>query len=223
MKTTTLGLALAAVLSAHTAIAQQSSDGNWMLRVRALHLEPANQSSAGNGNSGITSTVLPSDAVNVSSKWIPEFDVSYFFTPNIAAELVLTVPQKHDVTITKGPLAGTHAGTLKELPPTLLLQYHFAPDAQFRPYVGAGVNYTRISNVDLGSLNSITGTGSNLDRNSWGGALQAGFDIKVTKNSYINFDVKKLYIQSDLQVGGNTVSTLKINPLLWGVGYGFRF
>jgi outer membrane protein len=213
---------IAAFLSTSSAWAQQT-DGNWMVRVRALHLEPANKSDAGNGQSGITSTVLPSDAISVNNKWIPEVDVSYFFTKNIAAELVLTVPQKQDVTITKGPLAGTKAGTFKHLPPSLLLQYHFMPDATFRPYVGAGVNYTRISSVHLDGLNAVTGTSSDLEHSSWGAALQAGFDVKLDAHSYINFDVKKVYIKADLKVGGNTVSTVNVDPILWGVGYGYRF
>jgi outer membrane protein len=28
---------------------------------------------------------------------MPELDISYFFTPNFAAELILTYPQKHDI------------------------------------------------------------------------------------------------------------------------------
>ena len=55
-------------------------------------------------------------------KTIPELDISYFFTPNIAAELVLTVPQEHRVY-----LNGTDIGSFKHLPPTLTLQYHFMP------------------------------------------------------------------------------------------------
>ena len=61
--------------------------------------------------------------MHVSSKTIPEIDISYFFTPNIAAELILTYPQKHDVT-----LDGNNIGTFKHLPPTLSLQYHFMPE-----------------------------------------------------------------------------------------------
>jgi outer membrane protein len=109
------------------------------------------------------------------------------------------------------------------LPPSLLLQYHFLPEATVRPYVGAGINYTRISNVDFSGLNAVTGTSSDLDHSSWGGVMQAGFDIKIAKNSYINFDVKKLYISADLKVGGLSVSTVHIDPVLWGIGYGFKF
>ncbi len=44
-------------------------------------------------------------------------------------------------------LNGAKIGTLKHLPPTLLAQYHFTNLGAFKPYVGAGINYTRFSSV----------------------------------------------------------------------------
>ncbi len=73
----------------------------------------------------------------MNDKVIPELDISYYFTPNFAAELILTYPQKHDVRSD-----GTKIGTLKHLPPTLLAQYHFTNFGAFKPYVGAGINYS---------------------------------------------------------------------------------
>ncbi|KAI5935591.1 Inhibitor of nuclear factor kappa-B kinase subunit alpha [Manis javanica] len=67
------------------------------------------------------------------------------FTPNIAAELVLTYPQKHD----RGAVRRSQIGSLKHLPPMLLAQYHFTNFGAFKPYVGAGANYTRFSSVSF--------------------------------------------------------------------------
>ncbi len=184
------------------AMAQQSP---WLVRVRAEHLSPADKSDPLGGAGA-------SDRLGVSSKTIPELDVSYFFTPNIAAELVLTYPQKHDVR-----LDGANIGSFKHLPPTLLLQYHFAPEAQFRPYLGAGVNYTRISSVNL-----LGGAGS-LENSSVGLALQAGVDYKLDQHWSLNFDVKKVQIRSDVFISGAKVSSVKIDPLMVGVGVGYRF
>ena len=148
------------------------------MRVRAVHLNSANSDSTGLD-------------LSINDKWIPELDISYFITPNIAAELVLTVPQKH--TLSAG---GTSIGTLKHLPPTLTLQYHFAPSAAVRPYLGAGLNYTRFSSVKLPA-------GVDIDRNSFGGALQAGLDVPVAKNMVVNLDVKKVYIRTDVSAAGD--------------------
>ena len=191
-----------------------AEDGNWMVRVRAVHVDWVNQSDA------IAALAVPANGIHLENKTIPEVDISYFFTKNLAAELILTYPQKHYISVVGVGVVGS----LKELPPALTLQYHFAPDAQFRPYVGAGFNYTTFSSVNLAPLNAVTGGTNTIDRSNFGGALQAGFDVKVGANSYINFDVKKLYIKTDLtnSVLGK-LSTITGDPVLVGIGYGMRF
>ncbi len=198
-------LALATVPAA----AQQPAEGKFMVRVRALSLSPADKSDA------IPSLSVPADAITVSSKIFPEIDVSYFFTKNIAAELVLTYPQQHDV-----ELSGTKIGTFKHLPPSLLLQYHFLPDGKFRPYIGAGANLTLISDVQL----AVPGVGAlDLEDSSVGVVGQLGADFKVGPKQFLNIDVKKVTIGSDVLAGGNKVSSVKVDPFLVSVGFGIRF
>lgn len=183
----------------------QAQDGNWLVRVRAAHLNPADKSAPLGG-------IGAADRITVSDKTIPEFDISYFFTPNLAAELVLTYPQKHDVL-----LDGAVIGSFKHLPPTLLGQYHFDAIGQFTPYLGAGVNFTRISNVHL-----LNGAGD-LESHSVGLALQAGVDYKINNNWSLNLDIKRINIRSDVTVAGATVSQVKVDPTLVAVGVGYRF
>ncbi len=177
----------------------QAQTTPWMLRVHALYLDSANKDETGND-------------LSINNKTFPEVDVSYFFTPNIAAELVLTYPQKQDVRS-----GGTKIGTLKHLPPTLSVQYHFTGMGAFKPYLGAGLNYTRFSSVD------ILGGAATLDKSSTGFAVGAGFDYEVQKNMYVNIDVKKVQIRTDVSIGGANQGTFKVDPLLVGVGIGFRF
>ena len=192
----------AAVLVAGVAssvMTQTASEGSWLVRARAVHLDMSNKDSTGLG-------------LAVNNKTIPEVDVTYFFTPNIAAELILTVPQEQKVYSN-----GTQIGTFKHLPPTLLAQYHFTGLPGYKPYVGVGINYTDISKVNL------LGGAATLDNDSWGGALQAGVDIPLDKNWSINLDVKKVYIKSRVYAGGLNAGTLKLDPVLAGVGIGYRF
>lgn len=170
----------------------------WMVRVHALNLDSANKDSTGLD-------------LTVNNKVFPEVDISYFFTPNIAAELVLTYPQKHTV-----KAGGTEIGTLKHLPPTLSLQYHFTDMGAFKPYVGAGLNYTHFSSVNLPA-------GVDIKRNSYGLAVGAGFDYEIQKNVYLNVDVKKVQIKTTVSAGGSDIGDFKVDPLLVGVGVGFRF
>jgi outer membrane protein len=99
----------------------------------------------------------------------------------------------------------------------LTLQYHFDTNAGFKPYVGAGVNYTRFSNVN------VLGGAADVDRNSFGLALQAGVDIPLSKDLYLNIDVKKVYIKTDVSAGGVPAGTFKVDPVLFGVGLGWKF
>ncbi|MDR9834959.1 OmpW/AlkL family protein [Herbaspirillum huttiense] len=206
-KIVTITAAVAALASSFAAapVFAQEAQSPWLVRVRAVDLSPENKSDPVGGTGA-------SDRITINEKVIPELDISYFFTPNIAAELVLTYPQKQDVR-----LDGNKIGTFKHLPPTLLLQYHFMPEAAFSPYVGAGINYTRISGVDLAN-------GLQLDSSSVGGALQIGADYKINKNWLINFDIKKVQISSDVKTASGTkISSVKIDPWLIGVGVGYRF
>ena len=210
-----LGIAIGAVGLAFSAgVSAQQTEGSWMVRARAVYLGMDNSNSAGQA----PLAALPADSISVNDKTIPEADITYFFTPNIAAELVLTVPQKQNVTI--NALGIGAVGTFKHLPPTLTLQYHFAPTATVRPYIGAGINYTRISGV---SLSAGPGATLGLENDSTGLALQAGLDYKLSGNMFLNFDIKKIYIQSDVTLNGAKISTLKLDPLAIGVGVGWRF
>lgn len=183
----------------------QAQDGPWLVRARATQLTPADKSTPLGGAGA-------SDRISVSEKTIPEVDLSYFFTPNLAAELVVTYPQKHDVL-----LDGAVIGSFKHLPPTLLAQYHFNAIGRFMPYVGAGINFTRISSVHL-----LNGAGD-LENHSVGLALQAGVDFKIDKNWSLNLDVKRVNIRSDVTVAGAVVSKVKVDPTMVSVGVGYRF
>jgi outer membrane protein len=207
MKKSTLQLLFAAFgILAGDAMAQQSAAPSpWLVRVRAVHISPANESAPIGG-------VGAADRLHVSDKTIPELDVSYFFTPNLAAELVLTYPQKHEVT-----LDGANIGSFKHLPPTLSAQYHFMPASTIKPYLGAGVNYTTMSKVNL-----LNGAGS-LEHASWGWSLQAGVDFRLDEHWSLNLDAKKVRIRSDVFIAGARASSVNVDPVLLGVGLGYRF
>jgi outer membrane protein len=187
---------LAVVLIAGLPTVAQAED--WMMRVRALDIVPDVKTSP---------TVA---GLDVSNEWTPEVDFTYFVTPNIGMELILAT-QRHEVS-----LNGTSLGKLNHLPPTLTVQYHFNPAPTIKPYIGAGLNYTTFYNVDLAP-------GLTVDKHSFGGALQAGVDIAISQNGYINLDVKKIWIGTEVRNGGAKLTDLGINPVVWGIGYGFRF
>ncbi len=157
MKRSTLATAATLLaLFSHQALA----DDNWLVRVRAVKLSPADKSDPVGGSGA-------ADRLHVSSKTIPDIDIS--------------------------------------------------PASQLSPYVGAGINYTLIHGVDL-----LGGKGG-LEHSSVGLALQAGLDYKLDKKWSINIDVKKIQIRSDVTASGAKISAVKVDPLLVGVGVGYRF
>lgn len=218
----------ASLFCATTATAQDNNNDSadfdrWMVRVRGVGVLPNESADIG---------IIGGDA-DISSTFIPELDFTYFFTKNIAAELILGT-SKHDVKTTGsdisaigGPTsADVDLGSVRLLPPTLTVQYHFYTfDGMFKPYVGAGINYTIFYDVKPGN------TVHDVDYdNSVGFALQLGFDIKISDKFYINADAKQLFLNTDVTVDGSNLAPglsipadVDINPLLLGVGIGYTF
>ncbi|MEP7156963.1 MAG: OmpW family outer membrane protein [Betaproteobacteria bacterium] len=172
----------------------------WLVRLRALELKPENSNMPG-----------LKDSISINNKVIPEVDVSYALNNNWSAELVLTYPQKHDVRA-----GGTTIGTVKHLPPSLMLQYRFANDSGVVPYLGAGLNYTRFMQARLPA-------GITVDKQSMGVAAQLGIDFEIARNTYFNIDYKYITMKTDVMAGGARLTTLELNPSLFGVGIGYRF
>lgn len=182
----------------------------WKVRLRGLYVLTDNK--------GLVNGIGDSDLA-YSNTTIPELDISYFFTDNVAAELILGTTYAR--INGKGSIAGLgEVGKVWLLPPTLTMQYHFTNFGDFKPYVGAGVNYTLFYNQDAGSADKLD------VKNSFGAALQVGFDYRISDHWDFNFDVKKIYMQPkfDVTVGGTEFSgKAKINPWLIGTGIGYRF
>lgn len=181
----------------------QADDTGLMVRARAVHISFDNAN-----NDGLS-------GIEAKDRWIPEVDFSYFFTKNIAAELVLTYPQTVDILSN-----GTQIGKIKALPPSLMAQYHFTDLGAFKPYVGLGLNYTLFMSRD-----NILNGAATVDQSSFGLAAQVGFDYMFTKNLGLNVDVKYIQMETDVKLtaDGTKLGTLGLNPITAGVGVTYKF
>ncbi|EON14644.1 MULTISPECIES: OmpW family protein [Pandoraea] len=178
--------------------------GDILARVRAIGILPDSHASG---------SVLPTLGVTVNNAIVPELDFTYMILDNVGVELILGM-SRHQLTSNIG-----HLGGVNVLPPTLLLQYHFNHAGKVRPYVGAGINYTRFWNSSL----NAGGTPISIKNHSVGPALQAGVDIQMTKNLFFNIDIKKVWMKTDTSLAGTDLGTLHIDPLIVGVGVGLKF
>ena len=195
---------------------------NWQVRLRGVAVQPNEKAEV--------STI--GGNVNISNSFIPELDFTYFFNKNVAAELILGTT-KHDVKTTGSNLtaiggpasAEVDLGSVWLLPPTLTLQYHFYPTKTLKPYLGAGLNYTIFYSVDEGSVVK----GLDYD-NAVGFALQGGLDYMLNDKYFLNFDIKKLFLKTDVNVDATNLAPglkipaeVNIDPLLIGFGVGMKF
>ena len=215
--------AFALTLLAATALASpaQAEKGDILVRVRGIMVAP-NESS-----SGITPT-FPAEGVQVNNSIMPEVDFTYMFSKHVGAELIVATTKhsasgKTGTTGSIGRLASTWV-----LPPTLTLQYHFAPDGPVRPYVGAGVNYTIFYSEDAsGGLEAAVGKTKVHMKDSFGWALQAGVDVPISERVFVNFDVKYIDIDTTARLTTTAIGTqrtrIHLDPLVFGVGVGMRF
>lgn len=165
--------------------------------------------------------------VNVTNNLIPEVDFTYYFTKNIAAELILGT-SKHEVVAVNTALGNLDLGRVMLLPPTLNLQYHFYPTKNLKPYIGAGLNYTIFYDEGQGKGRNTAITNVDYD-NNLGYSFQLGFDYKINDKLYWNVDVKKVYLNTDVEVGAAlpagqvyVPADVDLNPWLISTGIGFK-
>ena len=199
IKTVLCTAVLLTTAAANTAMAMDQ--GDWLIRAGASYIDPKSNNH---------------DVVSVDSATSFTFNVSYFMTEAWAVELLAAWPFKHDLELKDG----TEIGDTKHLPPTLSIQYHWAPNSVFQPYVGVGLNFTTFFSEDLyGPLEGV-----DLDLgNSWGLAGEIGADIKLSDQWFLNLSVRYMDIETKAKLDGESIGKVDISPWIYGGNVGFRF
>ena len=194
--------AIVSVLGVVAVPAVQAQDaGDWIWRVGVHNVRPKSDNH---------------DVVNVDTGASLTFNGTYIFAPHWGVELLAAMPFAHDINLNGG---GKVAET-KQLPPTLSLQYHFNPNGSWRPYVGAGLNYTLFFNEK--TVGALAGNKLELDP-SWGLATQLGLDVELGSNWFANVDARWFDIDSDATLNGTRLGTVEIDPYAFGLAIGRRF
>ena len=192
--------------------APANNDGSkWQFRLRGIVVTPDESADI---------EAIGGDA-SISTAFVPEFDISYFFNENWSLELILATT-KHDVEAVGTQVGDIDLGHVWLLPPTLTGQYHFT-GGDFVPYLGAGVNLTLFYGVDEGPVADDVDYDTAL-----GFALQGGFDFMLNDKWFLNLDVKKLFLNTDATVnattalGATVTADVDINPWIFGFGVGVK-
>jgi len=211
-----LAAATLLALACNAAQADGIADGNNVLKLGITRYDTHSKT---NGISGIG--VPPGADAEVGDATTAIFVYERLLTPQVGLEFVLGVPPRLKAKAT-GSVAflGDDVLSAKNVAPTLLLNYHFFdPSATWRPYVGAGIKYTKFTDV-RSSLAPDVQMGS-----STGLALQAGISYAITKDIGLFASIAKINVKSKVVASGPTVltTTVDFRPLVYSAGVSFQF
>lgn len=170
---------------------------------------------------GVTGIGIPAGAdatTGDATTWLLTYE--RMVTPQLGVELVMGKPPHIKAQATGSVAFLGEVVSANSVSPTLLVNWHFgAPGSTLRPYVGAGINYTK-----------FTGVRSNYPwqvglSDSWGPAVQAGVDYNVSGAWVLWASVAMVKVKSDLVAVGATVlqTTIDFRPRVYSAGVGYRF
>jgi outer membrane protein W/outer membrane protein OmpA-like peptidoglycan-associated protein len=198
---TALACVIAGILFSTSADAQ---DSRWQVRAGVHDIMPKTD----NGKLDLGTGPI---AVDVDDAVGFTFDFTYFANNHWGLNLLLAAPFEHDIDLANGQTV-----TTQHLPPTLSAVYQFNPDGRVRPYLGAGINYTKFFSEDPNDLHL---------GDSMGPAAMAGLDVGFTEHWFATLDVRWMDIDTNVSLKGvkPELGTVSIDPFVAGLMVGYRF
>ncbi len=165
--------------------------------------------------------IPPGAGVETSDATTAIFVFERTFTPNIGAELVLGVPPRIKAKATGSVAYLGEVLSARNVSPTLLVNYYFGdPGDTWRPYLGAGINYTKFTGIRT----TLPATSVSMS-DSWGWALQGGVNYAVSARWGLFASVARLDVKSDVVAVNSTVltTTVDFRPVTYAAGVWLRF
>ena len=223
MKNSVRIIAAAAALAACGLVSAQSA-GSWLARVGVTHLAP----DVNSGN--LSAPSFPNTKVDAKSNTQLGGGITYMLTDNLAVDVPLATPFKHDLT-GDGAIAGVgKLGSTKAIPATLMMQYRFnEANAAFRPYVGLGVTYAYFyDEKTTATLNGLTGgtlanpTTAKVD-NKFGALAQLGFVYNFNERWFVDASYSKSFLKTKIHLSSGQSINVKLDPNVFALAVGYRF
>lgn len=215
-------VAAAAVMAVASSASAQSA-GQWTAKVGVAEITPKVKSG------DVSAPALPGTKAAIGSDTKPIFSFSYSLTDNVSTELDLGMPFKHTL-YGDGAIKGTgELGTVKALPPTLLVQYRFfKPDAMLRPYVGAGVTYAYFAKeTGSGRLTAISDIGGPATtfkvKNKLATSIQAGLVYNINERWFADVAYIKSFLKTKVDFSSGQTQDITLDPQVISFGIGYKF
>lgn len=191
-------LALVALLG----VSASAIAGPWQVKLGGSVLAPTSDTNLGGA------TVKAEHEFNFTPS------VEYFFNDNFSAELLLAAPFNQNATINGDRLDGK----FKHLPPTITAKYNFKNSSRFTPYIGIGAT-AFIPWDEAGLIDNV--------KTDYGFAGQIGMNFQPAdaKNWGVFVDVRYADLNPEITLADadKTKFNLDVNPIVYTLGYSYRF
>jgi len=209
------GVAAAAALAVFAPCALAQSQG---ANVVKLGITEYTTHESTTGISGVG--VPPGADADIGNATTVIFVYERLFTPNVGLEFVIGLPPTLKAHGSGSVAFLGEVLSVRNVSPTLLLNYHFlSPSDALRPYVGAGINYTRFTSISSSLAPDVKMS------DSTGLAVQAGINYAITKDIGLFASVAKLNVKSKVVASGATVltTTVDFRPIVYSAGVSYQF
>ncbi|KGJ88237.1 OmpW/AlkL family protein [Thalassotalea sp. ND16A] len=226
MKKNLISLAIVSMLASNAAVASSYQAGDFVVRGGATMVSPDDSKSAVLlGGADSTMSISVDDNTQLGLNFV------YFFDSNWAVELLAATPFTHEVTI-HDPNAvlgvdGVTLGEVSQLPPTLSALYYFDTGTNFKPYLGAGLNYTIFFDEDFKSGPESLGLSDLELDGSFGFAVQIGADYQINDKWHVNASARYIDINTDatFDVAGDSIgkAEVDVDPMVYSLMLGYKF
>jgi outer membrane protein len=180
--------------------AQSASDRPWLFTTRILMTGSSDDSDP--------------PGYQVYSAFTLEASLRRMLGRSFAAEVTIRT-ESREVDSLFPPGENRRLGSLELLPVNLFLQYRLGTRG-VRPYAGVGLSAT-FAWEKSGVLDSTDMKGS------LGPALQLGADFRLSSAVVLNTDLKWNRTQVNLTNGETRLADIRLDPVSFAVGVGFRF
>lgn len=199
---------LAGLVSMCPPISASTIQGDWLGRLMVLKVTPLHISS---DIQGIHGEVYTPDVL------IPGMDLSYFMTDNWAVELQ-GGRFVRSYSIKNSAVGNFMVGNIGSTTVSLTIQYHFDACSLVKPYLGLGVNYARVHDIE-----PAAGIPNFEVRDMTSGIINAGADLKISENWFFSASMRYVLSPAYSFHGDSFSANVKMDTLIYGVGIGILF
>lgn len=221
-------LLVASLVMLLSAPAYTQEEGDWLLRMGVVNFDPSDSRGLLQASSGLN---LNGAAVTMNDNSQLGVTIGYMLSDSWAIEVETSASFKHEIAINGLQAQGLNTNSLGDtylVTPTLSALYYFGPSSRkLRPYIGAGINYTRFfqSSLSTQSRAELNARDLELDE-SVGLALRAGVDWELNNGWFINTSVSRIDMNTTIGFQSGTdrfAGDLTLNPWIYMFTLGHKF